>query len=106
MEVASFFGISSIFSASNAPRNLTTCFAFSLVIVHPRSERSVIFRLEKTVERGKMAVDHLPSRLNAISIFSSPVSMLFNRCVRMMGVRHTRAGLCVFWSITLIPLSE
>ena len=96
----------SMFSASKAPRNFTTCLAFSLVIVHPRSDRSVIFLLEKMVERGNMAVCHLSSRLKAISIFSSPVSRLLRRLVRMMGVRQTETGRRVFWSMMLIPLSE
>ena len=52
VEVASAFGMRSIFSASNAPRNFTTCRAFSLVTVQPSRERSKIPRLEKTASRG------------------------------------------------------
>ena len=49
--------------------------------------------LPEIVDLGDLAVCHWPSRLKAASIFSSPVSRLFRRCVRMMGVRQTVTGL-------------
>ena len=52
VEVASFFGIRSMFSASSAPRKLTTRLAFSLVTVQPKSASVVMERLEKMVDRG------------------------------------------------------
>ena len=106
VEVASFFGMISMFSASRAPRKRTTCLAFSEVTVHPRSARAVMERLEKIVDRGYMALCHWPSRLKAISIFSSPVSRLLRRCVRISGVRHTLVGSWVFGSMELMPFSE
>ena len=96
----------SMFSASNAARKLTTCFAFSLVMVHPKSARAVMFREVKTVERGYIARLHWPSRLKAISIFSSPVSMLFKRWVNMIGVLQTVVGIAFFSSMWLMPFSE
>ena len=58
------------------------------------------------VDRGKIALCQEPSLLNAISIFSSPVSMLRRRCVKMIGVLQTMTGPYVFSSMWLIPLSE
>ena len=55
--------------------------------------RVVMLWLPEIVDLGDLAVCHWPSRLKAASIFSSPVSRLFRRCVRMMGVRHTVTGL-------------
>ena len=52
VDVASFLGIRSMFSASSAPRKLTTRLAFSEVTVQPRSARVVMDRLEKMVDRG------------------------------------------------------
>ena len=95
-----------MFSASNAARKLTTCFAFSLVTVHPKSASAVIFREVKIVERGYIARLHCPSRLNAISIFSSPVSMLLSRWVNMIGVLQTIVGIAFFSSMWLMPFSE
>ena len=47
----------------------------------------------KIVDLGKIAFFHSPSRLKAISIFSSPVSRLFSLWVRMIGVRQISDGL-------------
>ena len=106
VDVASTFGIRSIFSASRACKNRTTCLAFSLVIVQPKSARVVMLWLLNIVDRGKVAVCHLPSRLKATSIFSSPVSRLCRRCVKITGVLHTTTGVYCFSSIRLMPLSE
>ena len=104
--VLSAFCIMSMFSASRASRKRTTCFAFSLVMVQPKSESTVILRAVKIVDRGKIALCQAPSRLKAISIFSSPVSILFKRCVNMIGVLQTITGRLVFSSIRRIPPSE
>ena len=53
-----------------------------------------------------MALCHAPSRLKATSIFSSGLSMLFSRCVMMIGVRQIFFGRCCFSSIRQIPFSE
>ena len=71
-----------------------------------KSARAVMFREVKTVERGYIARLHWPSRLKAISIFSSPVSMLFKRWVNMIGVLQTVVGIAFFSSMWLMPFSE
>ena len=106
VDVASAFVMMSIFSASSAARNRTTCFAFSDVTVHPRSASVVIPLAVNIVDRGKMALCQVPSLLNAISIFSSPDSMLLRRWVNMIGVLQTIFGVYCFSSMWLIPLSE
>ena len=45
-------GMMSMFSDSKAPRNFTTFFEFSLVMVQPKSARAVMLRLEKITDRG------------------------------------------------------
>ena len=52
VEVASFLGMMSMFSDSKAPRNFTTFFEFSLVMVQPKSAKVVMLRLEKITDRG------------------------------------------------------